>query len=141
MKDNQSGMTLVELLAVLVLISLVTGIIWTTMSIGIKHNSVETTKIQLQQEANAIITKLQREHRVQECYILNIEDHEVSITNCENQPAFKEVLGNDYEYGPLMNKEFIPKKTNISLDLQVTDLTNPKLTVTVPTEITRYKSE
>lgn len=141
MKDNQSGMTLVELLAVLVLISLVTGIIWTTMSISIKHNSAETTKLHLQQEANAVITKLQQEHRVKECYILNIDDHEVSITNCEDQPAFKEILGNEYTYGPSMKKEFKPKKTNLSLALQVTDVTNPKLTVTVPTEITRYKSE
>ncbi|REB07166.1 prepilin-type N-terminal cleavage/methylation domain-containing protein [Sporosarcina sp. BI001-red] len=141
MKDNQSGMTLVELLAVLVLISLVTGIIWTTMSISMKHNSVETTKLQLQQEANAVITKLQREHRVRECYNLNIEEHEITITNCEDQPAFKEILGNEFKYGPFMNRKIQPKKGNTRFNLEVTDLTNPKLTVTVPTEITRYKSE
>ncbi|MGN7408488.1 prepilin-type N-terminal cleavage/methylation domain-containing protein [Sporosarcina sp. SAFN-010] len=142
MKDNESGITLVELLAVLVLISLVTGIIWTTMNISIKHNSVETTKLHLQQEANVIITKLQQEHRVRECYKLNIEEQEIAITNCEDQEAFKEILGNEYKYGPLMSKEFKPKRDNVSrLKLQVTDIDNSKLTVTVPTEITRYKSE
>ena len=60
MIKKQSGMTLVEVLVVLVLSSLVTLLIWTTVSISIKYNINETKKLRLQQEMNYIITKLQK---------------------------------------------------------------------------------
>ena len=141
-KSKESGVTLVELLAVLVLISLVTGIIWTTLTISVKHNNIETSKLQLQQEANFIITKLQQIHREKECYRLVIEKSEIRILNCEaDDVIFNEVITSDFQYSPLMNEEYKPKKQNVDFNLLVSDPNNKKLTVSVPTKITRYKSE
>ncbi|WP_039043046.1 prepilin-type N-terminal cleavage/methylation domain-containing protein [Sporosarcina sp. ZBG7A] len=142
MKDNQSGMTLVELLAVLVLVSLVTGIIWTAMNISVKHNALETTKIQLQQDANFIITKIQQKHRSSECYRLIIEEQEVSLRNCEGNQESTEIIGQEFQYGPLQDIELKPKKTSMyELTLEVKDPLNRRLSVSVPTVISRYKSE
>lgn len=142
MKNDQSGMTLVEILAVLVLISLVTGIIWTTINISIKHNALETTKTQLQQDANFIITKIQQKHRSSECYRLIIQEQEVSLRNCEGNQESNEIIGQKFKYGPLQDVELKPKKTSTyELTLEVKDPLNRKLSVTVPTIISRYKSE
>jgi len=56
-RKNESGVTLVELLAVLVLISIVTAIIWNTVFISMRHNTTETKKLRLQQEANYELPK------------------------------------------------------------------------------------
>ena len=76
-------MTLVEVLVVLVLSSLVILLIWTTVSISMKYNITETKKLRLQQEMNYIITKLQQEHRIRDCYDVSIKVEEISIENCE----------------------------------------------------------
>lgn len=142
MNDKQSGMTLVELLAVLVLVSLVTGIIWTTLNISIKHNSLETTKLRLQQDANTIITSIQKKHRSSDCYRLIIQEQEVSLKNCEGEQDSSEIIGREYYYGPPRDIEIKPTKTSAyELTLEIKDPINEKLSVSVPTIITRYKSE
>ncbi|WP_040286350.1 MULTISPECIES: prepilin-type N-terminal cleavage/methylation domain-containing protein [Sporosarcina] len=140
---DESGVTLVELLAVLVLISLVTGIIWTAINISVRHSAVETTKLQLQQDANLIITRLQQEHRTRTCYRLTVESSEVSISNCEGQDSFKLVLGNSYRYSSsAVKSEYVPKKNNVdNFTLTVQDPENRNLAVDVTTSITRYKTE
>lgn len=97
-RSNEYGITLVELLAVLVLISLVTGIIWTTLSITIKYNNSETTKLQMQQEANLIITKLQSIHRSESCYRLTINDNVFQVDGCTDADNIHEILGDNFSY-------------------------------------------
>ncbi|WP_432355788.1 prepilin-type N-terminal cleavage/methylation domain-containing protein [Sporosarcina sp. A2] len=154
-QPNEAGMTLVELLAVLVLISLVTGIIWTTMSISMKHNKVETSKLQLQQEANLIITKLQNIHRENDCYLLTVDDDLMEISPCSNKvKPSREIISNDYTYkveveGAKIGTrifEVLPKNKDLifkSLIVETKHVPNSKdsyLTVNVPTTISRYKN-
>ncbi|MBD7908397.1 prepilin-type N-terminal cleavage/methylation domain-containing protein [Sporosarcina gallistercoris] len=157
LRTDQKGITLVELLSVLVLISLVTGIIWTTLNISVKHNVVETTKLKLQQEANAVITKLQYEHRRNDCYRLITSKNEIIIQGCEDVPSFKSIIAQDYFYEASEFEDSLssddtyksqidvrvePKKSNLdNLYLKIRDKNNPKLSVTIQTSITRYQNK
>ncbi|WP_231877227.1 prepilin-type N-terminal cleavage/methylation domain-containing protein [Bhargavaea cecembensis] len=67
---NEKGLTLTELLAVLVLASLVLTITMTAFGIGAKYQAAETEKVKLQQEMNLLITQLTHAHRSGDCYEL-----------------------------------------------------------------------
>ncbi|MFC7364703.1 MULTISPECIES: prepilin-type N-terminal cleavage/methylation domain-containing protein [Bhargavaea] len=67
---NEKGLTLTELLAVLVLASLVLTITMTAFGIGAKYQAAETEKVKLQQEMNLLITQLTHAHRSGACYEL-----------------------------------------------------------------------
>lgn len=68
-KNNQ-GITLVELIAALALVSMVAILIMTTLGIGFKHSIAESNKTSAQQEANLIVSKLMNQHRKGDCYYI-----------------------------------------------------------------------
>ncbi|GKV68796.1 hypothetical protein NCCP2716_12940 [Sporosarcina sp. NCCP-2716] len=140
-KLNQRGLTLVELLAVLVLISLVTALIWTTISISFKHTEVETTKLQLQQEANLVITKLQAAHRKGECYDISISDNNISVKACEGTEVLLRHTSDQFRYGPSLEENIEPKEEDLKLpDFTIESIKDHKK-LKVPTIISRYKNE
>lgn len=147
MKKKERGMTLVEVLATLVLISLVTGLIWTTVSIATKFGVSETSELKLQQEANYIITELQRIHRNCYTYELIIKTDEIKIENCYDEdkalPKYDGVISNTYIYYPVRE----PRKTyttegNLDIpDFEIIDPVNQIRSVKIPVSISRYKTE
>ncbi|MGG0644524.1 prepilin-type N-terminal cleavage/methylation domain-containing protein [Sporosarcina gallistercoris] len=141
MKKNESGLSLVELLAVLVLISLVTGIIWTSMSVSMRHNVVETTKLQLQQEANTVITKIQQEHRKRICYQIIINKNSIELIDCVTKSKYLEIESEKLLYGPDMNEVIEPKQEDLNLEGFYVKTVDNKMIVEIPTIITRFKSE
>lgn len=153
MLTNEKGASLVEVLAVLLLVSIIGGIGWTALNIGMKHNSVETTKTQLQQEANLIVTKLINEHRRSDHYYLRLADGQLEINSCdaddsagESCNGFLELTQQEYWHKGSVNgidftvldstKRFEPKKTHVKLVLKVTDR-EEKLSAEVETKLTR----
>lgn len=79
MLKNERGITLLEILAALVISSIIIGIIYSFLIIAVEYNSTETTKTRLQQEANYITTEIQRVHRKSDCYVLIIDSGGVII--------------------------------------------------------------
>lgn len=149
MKKNEDGMTLVEVLATLILLSLVTGIIWTTVSIATKFSVSETTELQLQQEANYIISRLQQVHRHCYTYRLTISNDEVKVTECfkdNDTPldTYNGVISSQFHYGPETGEVLIePTKRAYDLkSFKVIDyIVNPNRDprqVTVSTTLSRY---
>ena len=147
MKKNEDGMTLVEVLATLVLLSLVTGIIWTTISIATKFSVSETTELQLQQEANYIISQLQQVHRHCYTYELTITESEIKVENC-----MKDEINPNREYDGIISDRFLyeprptsteePTKADLYLsDFVVIDPVKKIRRVDVPTTISRYKTK
>lgn len=144
MSKNDSGMTLVEVLATLVLLSLVASLIWTAFFISARHNIAETTKLHLQQEANYILTKIQQTHRQKDCYKLEIKESQVRIFNCEDKPEFDEIISSNYSYLPENSEEYLKKITSEEEDLFLTlTILDPKkdskLFVKIETTIARYR--
>lgn len=167
MINDERGLTLVELLATLTLISLVTGIIWTTISIASQFSIGETTSLKLQQEANYIIAELQRFHRTCSEYNLTITPEEISINECKingNEELSGKVISTGYIYGAFINKpapDLTPsellaineyeyyvevKQRPLKNDIVFTyfaieDPNNDKRFVNIPTTISRYKTK
>lgn len=157
MTSDEKGASLVEVLAVLLLVSIIGGIGWTALNIGMKHNSVETTKTQLQQEANLIVTKLVNEHRRSDHYYLRMADGQLEINSCdaedmagESCEGFMKLTQQAYQHKGSVNgidfaaldstKRFEPKKSHVKLVLKVTDQ-EEKLSAGVETKLTRILTD
>ena len=150
-----------EVLAVLVLVSLVATLVWTTFSVAFRYNITETKKLKMQQNANYIVSAILQKHRtVNDCYKLNIieDGDKLVFSDCKMEPVVEEVLGKDFKY-ELIDIEILlddvenekgetivlpvvvkPKTENLQTTLKVTDPNNDKLFVTVDTIFKRYKS-
>lgn len=167
MINNEKGLTLVELLATLTLLSLVTGIIWTTVSISTQFNVSETTNLRIQQEANYILTELQSIHRSCSDYRLTVTEKKVSVNGCleingidniekiistgyryvaivdKQPPALPSkdmVKGEDNDFQDIIELKIKPASKNLVFTyFAVEDLNNNKRYVNIPTTISRYK--
>lgn len=142
MLRKQNGMTLVEVLAVLVLSSLVILLVWTTAMTAIKYNITETKKLRMQEEANYIISEIQRIHRQCNQYELNVSAGEISVKNCEG-PISDRLISRGYNFnGTTYAKDKIDAKkkdASIPFTLVINDLENDRLEVEITTTISRYK--
>ncbi|MFC4356002.1 type II secretion system protein J [Chryseomicrobium palamuruense] len=76
---NQKGITLVEILAAIVIVSFLTVIIWRFFFQTIDYNTYAVTEQTLQQEANVILAKLQAEHTKNTIHALTIENGALTI--------------------------------------------------------------
>lgn len=151
MMKDEKGLTLVELLATLTLLSLVTGVIWATISIATQFNVGETTSIRLQQEANYIISELQQVHRNCYEYELTYNREEIKVNNCKkddiNSPVnYDGLISNDFYYlsTEKLNAAFVrtykSRVTNLELpELVVIDPIKEIRFVKVPTTISRFQ--
>jgi len=152
---SEDGMTLVEVLATLILMTLVAGIIWTTVSIVTKFNVSETSSLRLQQEANYIIAELQQVHRHCDTYKLTIVRDEVKVAECKNDTGgsiskYDGIVSDQFKYrlensgeSPYIGKLYKSAKENLDLlDFMVIDpvkkRNNVQKVVKVPTTISRY---
>lgn len=148
---NEKGVTLVELLAVLVLVSMICTIILTSLFIATKYNITETKKLKMQQEANYIITKVLQEHRKDtDCYNLQVVDEsgkpvakgsKIIFSDCSDTsvPEAKVIIADSFIYSlSELGVKHDPKSANLKTTLTVIDPENSKLTVTVDTEFKRY---
>jgi len=77
---NQKGITLVELLAVIVIISFLTILIWRIFFQTIDSNSYAVTTQSLQQESNVILSTLQSTHTRSTIQKLEIKSGQVVLT-------------------------------------------------------------
>ncbi|MEK3934050.1 hypothetical protein MKY41_01915 [Sporosarcina sp. FSL W7-1349] len=141
MKKNEDGITLVELLASLILVSMVVVLIWTTFFISARHNTSETTKMRLQQEANYILTAIQQQHRQKECYDLIVAVEELKIKDCDSNEETTLSSGYIYKLYPENPTDIRPKEQDLELTLIIKDgKENSRLQVEVESTISRYKS-
>lgn len=141
-------MTLVEVLATLLLSSLVIMLIWTTVAISMKYNIVESKKLQMQQDANYMITDIQRIHRKYDCYKITEKDSgSWEVQDCENGKVISVYTSSIYKYkvdGPVnkiytkdeppLNGSYYP---SYDLSIKVSDLTKEKPFVEIETTISR----
>ena len=153
MNLNQKGITLVEVLAALLLVSVIAVVAWTTLTIGFKHAAVETEKTEIQQDANLIISTLTGVHRRSASYSLIFEANKLKINSCTDAVTCRDtvieesydftgtmvnnVLVDSYDGSPDVFSNLEPKKNHTTLKLVLTDLNNPKNTLTVETTLTR----
>jgi prepilin-type N-terminal cleavage/methylation domain-containing protein len=141
MSRNEKGVTLIELMAAITILSLIGGIIWGILFQGNRSSQDSISKNNIQEEANIMIMKLKRIHQTSKEYTINSTSCSVTV-NATKQD------------GSTQNTEFKNAKLCISVDhpgyiqpslqdlqLNVTiyELKNPKNTITVDTQLYRLK--
>ncbi|MFC6039727.1 PilW family protein [Paenisporosarcina macmurdoensis] len=101
--NNQKGLSLVELMAALALVSIVAVLIMTTLTLGIKKSVAENDKVRVQQEANILVAKLLNNHREGDLYCLIIIGEELILggtkmeaPNSNNQVCDFPVVNSSY---------------------------------------------
>ena len=152
---NQRGITLVELVAALALVSIIAVAAWTTLTIGMKHGAAETSKTMLQQDANLVISKLSAAHRMNDYYYLQFVGGNLEIKTCNDKDdgtiecdtVFSRITDNSYQYsGSINGTDFTawnsttliePKKQHVNFILKVADPVKTARAVNVNTSLTR----
>lgn len=77
---KQNGLTLIEVLITLAILSFIGILIWGIFFQGTKYSNKSVIKNQMQQEANFIITKITNIHQTSESYILDSSNCKIAVT-------------------------------------------------------------
>lgn len=101
---TQRGITLVELLAVLAILSLIGTLIWSVFFQGFNFSKKAETKNRIQQEANILVTNLIKIHQ-------SSDEYKVSSSNCVATVTFS-----DPAKSPLIFKD-----SQLCYDVQLVD--------------------
>lgn len=148
MNLNDKGLTLLEVLASLVLVSLVVALAMTTFNIGVKYNVIETTKTKMQQESNLIVSTLMNVHRTENCYkiknvstiTINVYDDALCTEPFNRQIEFSQ---NQFNYEVTLQAgtpdKINPQETNYSMTLTIKDV-NSSLVNKYQTQIYRLNT-
>ncbi len=77
---SQRGISLVEVLVTLVILSLIGTIVWSVFFQGYRFSQKAVTKNMLQQEANLVVTNLTKIHQTSKQYSISTTDPDCTIT-------------------------------------------------------------
>jgi prepilin-type N-terminal cleavage/methylation domain-containing protein len=82
--SNEKGLTLIELLGVIVILSIVSTILWSVFINGQKASNMTKANVSLQQYAHSVFLALQDAHQLSDIYTLDLEgtpkSHSITIT-------------------------------------------------------------
>lgn len=128
---NEKGITLVELIAALAIVGIITVIIASVLMTGTSSADRTTSKQELQQEANIIVEKIRRSyldnipvHEDEGCSIIELDDESEGILKMDN-----EVISEGYLYSNVTKElcrnipsEFylLIEKDNIQFEIKTT---------------------
>lgn len=141
-KMGEKGLTLVEVLAYLVITSIILILILTTFVNINKFTKNELKLTKLQQEANYITSFILQKHRtVEDCYRLDInDDGHLLMAECDKNEV---IIGDKYIYSintSTPTERIYPKSEDLEITLKVIDKENTNLSVSVDTVFKRYKT-
>ena len=153
LKLNQKGISLVELIAGLALVSIIAIIAWTTITIGMRHGAAETNKTIMQQEMNLMVSSLMAAHRGNEKYSIIFEGDHLKIDSCDSTGICSvRAIGSKYNFSgsivngttidtsagtPVSFVDLMPEKEHTKITLKITDLSNANRTLTIETTLSR----
>lgn len=139
---NEGGITLIESLAALTILSFIGIIIWSVFFQGYNYSKNAVSKNKMQQEANIIITTLTRIHQTALSYVISIpESGTVEVVVTEQDNSIRKVSFKDNQLLIQINQTgtIIPKSNDLDLKITITDKNNPKNLVEVETLLYRLK--
>jgi prepilin-type N-terminal cleavage/methylation domain-containing protein len=147
---GERGLTLVEVLATLTILSMVSVIIWSVFFQGYNYSQKANSKNLMLQEANILAANLTRIHQTIDKYEIKSENCSIKVTNLKSTPpqyqvfnhaniCFKLVeINNVNGTGPRIVE---PNKNgnDISLKISVSDKKDPENNITLDTFLYRVK--
>lgn len=152
LKRNEDGLTLVEVIVTISILSVVSLIIWSIFFQGVNFSEKATSKNLLIQESNILISNLTRIHQT-------TSEYEITSTgtdNCEITIIYESSSSDQTFKHPQMCYEFTydiknkkvddpepnkvyPDKNDLSLTLTIKDKKNPNNKVTISTYLYKLK--
>jgi prepilin-type N-terminal cleavage/methylation domain-containing protein len=152
LKLNQRGLTLIEVLATLVILSVAGVIIWNVFFQGYNYSQKAISKNSMQQEANLVITSLKKIHQTSDEYtIANFEESGCSAikisyieyiithpTEVNNQLFHNARLCISSSFTGTINTKDINR---VPLTITINDKNNPSDSVQIDTILFRMKEE
>lgn len=141
---NERGLTLIELLAVLLIGAMLLALAMSMLFMTMRVNAVQTEKNRMQQEANIILANLANHHRDAECYRLSLNTSEtLMIAGCDVGAVAKPISDSTFRYEFQANAvEIRPKDGDLALTLTVKspDAERQNINVKVETTLSRMKT-
>lgn len=118
---NERGLTLVEVLASTVILTLVSILLWNIFSQGTNYSKKAVSKNQIQQEVNIIISSLNSIHKRSTQYSVTVNSCDFSIQYTDKNGTKTEVFENSRMCIKLSNSFANPvdPKTTKKIDIQL----------------------
>jgi len=138
---NERGLTLVEVLATLIIFTLIFILAWSIFFQGTNYTKKAVSKNQLQQEVNVIISSLNSIHKRSTEYAATINSCSFSIQYTAQGVTKKEVFENSQMCIKLSNftSPVVPKTTDVEIELVIEENDNPNNKVHINTLLSRLK--
>lgn len=126
MKDlsNQRGLTLVEVLATLVIVSIVGILVWNLLFQGFDFSKRTISANELQKEANLINTNIQNLHTKHKIHNIYVENNALIIEYDEEQ---KEIFNHPNIYYNLIDYSILETGKRFQLEIELKSTTNENI--------------
>lgn len=156
MHRNERGLTLVEVLLTLALLSVVSLLIWGVFFQGAKFSTKAVSKNQMQQEANAISTYLTRVHQTSDNYSIEIKDEQLVIIFTKDGDSLtqtfhtnhltyninaKKKKANENEISVNSAEKINPNEYDIRIIVTISDKNDANNNISIETVLSRLKNE
>ncbi|MFJ5715543.1 type II secretion system protein [Neobacillus sp. NPDC093127] len=149
---NERGLTLIEVLGTLTILSIVGVIIWNVFFQGFVYSKKAISRNFMQQETNIIITNIKKIHQSNINYTISSSNCDITViyqkdklTSAKTQVYSHSQICYNLEIkidttnngsGPVLIE---PNKTDVTLKVKTSDRKNPKNIVTIDTFLYRMK--
>ena len=136
MVHNQRGLTLIEVLATLTVLSIVGAVIWNVFFQGLLYTKKAVSQNSIQQEANVIVMTLTKIHQTS-------EEYELENSNCtiKEKNSGQELKNDDlcFSLDQTYTGPIDPNKVNYPLLVTITDKHHPENTFVIDTTLYKLK--
>ncbi len=96
---NETGLTLIEVLATLTILSIVSVIIYNVFSNGLRYSSQAEDTVLIQQEANYLLTLLKEQHEnAANDYTVTVENNQNTVILNKGRTNDMDVTNSQYLY-------------------------------------------
>lgn len=144
MQLKERGLTLVEVLLTLTLLSVVGLLIWGVFFQGAKFSSQAVSTNHMQQELNAVTTYLTRIHQTSKNYSIDFDDDHITVTSnsLKNGQSTTETFDNNhfiYDITMDQSGEIHPNEMDVLLTVTIRDKNDKQNYVSIETILSRLK--
>ncbi|MFP5114422.1 type II secretion system protein [Bacillaceae bacterium C204] len=138
---NHRGLTFIELLVSIAIVSFIGIIIVSTLSQSVNYSQKSISKNFIQQEANILNTQLIKIHQKSKQYVLSNSNCEinVSITNKDDSTQTQLFTNTKLCYSINLSGIVIPGQEDKNLILTVSDRNDPNNSIKITTLLYRLK--
>ena len=145
---DEGGITLVEVLATLTILSLISVSIWSVFFQGYNYSQKALSKNFMLQESNILFTNLKKTHQTLIKYDIKSENCAIKVTNHTVTPPHEQIfnqpnicftileINNVKGSGP---NSIEPNKNDVSLKILASDKKNPSNSINIDTFLYRVK--